>query len=320
MHDEKSIRTENFLKMFLSDSLIDDKDGMLRKIVKYYVLYGRHQYHLVSRFVYNQMQISQDVIDYMLDNIYFMLRDMTMNREDFEKIAQSEGCDNTDAILLWIEKLYDHIALEEERLINNAKVMKINKSDIEMEVIRRFDSIRQNFQDRVDETSNALNANIMTVVGLFSAIIFVFFGGITALSSFVDGVFKIGTNEELRYPLLMLLVIGFIMFNTIFLLLYTISKIVNKNIGCWILKEYPKRYRLVGGENGCYNVYDNFDRNIKCYREEYGARKYKKRKERISNIWTIIKNGVRRVVFRFPFVFVIDLILILGILYVYFCL
>lgn len=318
MRDERAIRTEVLLKLFLEDSVLDEKEHIVREIVKFYRGFGRHQYHLVSRFVYDQMNKSQDTIDFMLSNILYVIYYLIQNQSEAEVVIRSEGFDGSiDDIILWTEKLYDHIALEEERLINNSKVIEISKRDIESGVINRFNGIADGFQRRVDDISNTLNANIITVVGLFSAIIFVFFGGITSLSSFVNGIFRISSAEELRYPLLALLVIGFIMFNTIFLLLYTISKIVNKNIGCWVSFSYRNYYNVQKTEDGYYIVRDINDRKIKCFCRADKARRYISVRKFFSKIKYIITKWFKKIVLRFPIVFMFDLLILASIIYVF---
>ncbi len=62
-----------------------------------------------------------------------------------------------------LEKLYDHIALEEERLKNNAVNMRVSNNQIQNNVMNTFNSIMDSFQGKVDEVSGSLNANIITV-------------------------------------------------------------------------------------------------------------------------------------------------------------
>ena len=72
------------------------------------------------------MMKSDDIISYMLNNIDEMLRFLACESEECEKaISDISTTLNREEIILKLEKLYDHIALEEERLKNNASTCNI---------------------------------------------------------------------------------------------------------------------------------------------------------------------------------------------------
>ena len=124
----------------------------------------------------------------ILQSMEFRLAFLEYRRENCDQIIRESSDLEIDKIILNLEKLYDHIALEEERLKNNAVNMRVSNNQIQNNVMNTFNSIMDSFQGKVDEVSGSLNANIITVVGLFSAIIFVFFGGITGMSALVKGI------------------------------------------------------------------------------------------------------------------------------------
>lgn len=231
MQYNNSMDTEELLKIFYSDEYGVDKNELsksLKEVVKYYDKHTRHQYHIISRFVNEKMQESEDAISYILNNIDAMLAFLEYRRENCERMLRDFSDLEIDKIILNLEKLYDHIALEEERLKNNAVNMRISNNQIQNNVINTFNSIMESFQRKVDEVSGSLNANIITVVGLFSAIIFVFFGGITGMSTLVTGVCELKSKKDLTIPLICVCAVGFVIFNIVFLLLYSISKIVDE--------------------------------------------------------------------------------------------
>lgn len=319
MKDNYNKDTDLLLSIFSSDEFRMEEEGLadnLRKIAKYYDKNGRHQYHIISHFVYMKMNEGEDIVSYILNNIDSMLTFISYRKDKCEKIVSKNSDLHIDDIVLDLEKLYDHIALEEERLINNGNVIQNSKNEIERNVINTFDSIFRNFQSKVDETSNSLNANIITVVGLFSAIIFVFFGGAIALSDVINGILGLKEKDDLTLPLIVLLAVGFVLFNIIFLLLYSISKIVDKNIGCSV--SYPSGwwYHVEENEHGKYIAYRGV-KEIKEFEEDKKAQKYVSRRIFLSNIRGRISSIAKRIFLRFPYVFIINFIFVSGIVYLY---
>lgn len=314
--------TDLLLSIFSSDEFMMEEEALadnLRKIAKYYDKNGRHQYHIISRFVYMKMGEGEDIVSYILNNIESMLTFISYRKAKCEKIVSKISKLHIDDIILDLEKLYDHVALEEERLINNGNVIQSSKNEIERNVINTFNSISDSFENnykrKVDETSEALNANIITVVGLFSAIIFVFFGGVTALSDVINAILGIEKKEDLALPLIIILLVGFILFNIIFLLLYSISKIVDKNIGCSV--SYPNGWWYHVEEKDSKYVAYRGTSAIKEFEEDKKAQKYVSRRIFLSNIRGWISSVVKRVFLRFPYVFIINFIFISGIVYLY---
>lgn len=323
MKDNYNKDTDLLLSIFSSYEFTMEEEGLvdnLRKIAKYYDKNGRHQYHIISHFVYMKMNQGEDIVSYILNNIESMLTFISYRKSKCEKIVSKNSNLHIDDIILDLEKLYDHIALEEERLINNGNVIQSSKNEIERNVINTFNSISDSFENnykrKVDETSEALNANIITVVGLFSAIIFVFFGGVTALSDVINGILDIKKKEDLSLPLIIVLSVGFVLFNIIFLLLYSISKIVNKNIGSSVRYGGAWWYYVEELEDNKYAVKRGED-TIKEFKKRMKAEKYARKRRFLSKVKDIIASIGKRVFLRFPYVFIINFIFISGIVYLY---
>jgi len=313
--------TEELLLIFASELYSMDENGLandLKNVAEYYSKHTRHQYHIISHFVYEKMEESKDSISYILNNIDSMLAFLHYRKAECEKIIASISDElNADTIMLDLEKLYDHIALEEERIKNNAVVVRDSNREIEENVFNTFNSIMNRFQDKVDEISNSLNANIITVVGLFSAIIFVFFGGITSLSDMVNGIWNVKFKEELTIPLLVILVIGLIIFNTIFLLLYCIAKIVDKNIGSLISRKIYRLYYVEKVGDGCYAVFKNSKQKGRLCMSREKAERKATRKNALSFLKSNIQHILKKIFFRFPYVVFVNIIMITAIIYLY---
>lgn len=320
MQYNNSMDTEELLKIFYSDEYGVDKNELsksLKEVAKYYDKHTRHQYHIISRFVNEKMQESEDAISYILNNIDAMLAFLEYRRENCERMLRDFSDLEIDKIILNLEKLYDHIALEEERLKNNAVNMRISNNQIQNNVINTFNSIMESFQRKVDEVSGSLNANIITVVGLFSAIIFVFFGGITGMSTLVTGVCKLKSKKDLTIPLICVCAVGFVIFNIVFLLLYSISKIVDKNIGTTIKGREYVWYDIEKKNENCYGITKNGSSTGKEYKTQKKAENKIKRKRKLWDAKETFFMCIKKVLFRFPYVLVVNVIFVLGIIYLY---
>jgi len=320
MQYNNSMDTEELLKIFYSDEYGVDKNELsksLKEVAKYYDKHTRHQYHIISRFVNEKMQESEDAISYILNNIDAMLAFLEYRRENCERMLRDFSDLEIDKIILNLEKLYDHIALGEERLKNNAVNMRISNNQIQNNVINTFNSIMESFQRKVDEVSGSLNANIITVVGLFSAIIFVFFGGITGMSTLVTGVCKLKSKKDLTIPLICVCAVGFVIFNIVFLLLYSISKIVDKNIGTTIKGREYVWYDIEKKNENCYGITKNGSSTGKEYKTQKKAENKIKRKRKLWDVKETFFMCIKKVLFRFPYVLVVNVIFVLGIIYLY---
>lgn len=322
MQYNNSKDTRELLLIFSADTFSIERDRLkdnLKEVVGYYRKNTRHQYHIISQFVNDRMAESEDAVSYILNNIDAMLAYLEYNDDECEIIISSESKSELHRkdILLDLEKLYDHIALEEERIKTNGIIIRNSNQEIENSVINTFNSIIGNFQNKVDEISNSLNANIITVVGLFSAIIFVFFGGVQSLSDMINGIWEIKTKDELTIPLIIIFAIGFIIFNVVFLLLYSISKIVNKNIGSSVSGSDRRYYYTSEICEGVYGVCWNGTQFGRYYNTKKKAEKKAKRRNILSRIKSNLQQIGKRAFFRFPYVTIINIILVGGMLYLY---
>lgn len=132
-------------------------------------------------------------------------------------------------------KLEDHIRLEilraqhlkdtqndnAGRLINRMNRLSIESTkytDMFKEINKKYEAQRKSI--------DGLNSEIISIIGIFSAIVITFFGGINFIESVLNTIDKVS-----KYRLVFaILITGFVMFNTIFMLLNFIAKLTNKPI------------------------------------------------------------------------------------------
>lgn len=110
--------TEKLLEIFCSDEYESSNEEYRKNLIRIIECYkenGRHQYHIISRFVNEKMMKSDDIISYMLNNIDEMLRFLACESEECEKVISDISTTlNREEIILKLEKLYDHIALKKK--------------------------------------------------------------------------------------------------------------------------------------------------------------------------------------------------------------
>ena len=313
--------TNEILELFASTefSVEDAMKDNIKKIAEYYDKNKRHKYHVVSRFVYKKMESGEDAVEYLLDNVETILNFLRYKEAESEQIIKKASDSLTvDKLILFLEKLYDHIALEEERLIKNNQMVANNRAEIEDGVINKFEDIANSFDRRVREVTDSLNANVITIVGLFSAIIFVFFGGITGMSSVVKHIANLKEREDIILPLIIILAMGLVLFDVIFLLLYSISKFTNKNIGCIVPLGIRKWYYYEKREEkNEWEVCSYNNGTEKIFFAENAAKRYVRKRNKMSIYKNVFFSIFKRLVLRFPYVFIINVSFVVAITYLY---
>lgn len=207
------------------DSNYDDEiDRISKELILYYDNKGRHLYSEVSAFLY-KFKDREENLEYIYRNI--------------KKIHNVFiDCGNKDYAINAL-KLEDHIRLELLRFDNLKQAQEKNalelSTKIDDETIKfeqeinkyekKFNKLRKSYRTMRDNI-DGLNSQIISVIGIFSAIVITFFGGINFLESVLN---SIGKVSKYRF-VLGALIVGFVMFNTIFMLLNFISKLTEKNI------------------------------------------------------------------------------------------
>lgn len=183
------------------------------ELIEYYKENGRHQYSEVSAFLIN---IEEQDLDYILENL-----------ESIKANIQEYDIENSSNFYEKVLKLEDHIKLESLRIdqLNQSKDL---SNEINVKVSDFKNDVRE-YEDKLNymtKNINGLNSQIISIIGIFSAIVITFFGGI----NFIEGVINsIGEVSKYRF-VFSIFITGFVMFNTIFMLLNSIAKLTGKNI------------------------------------------------------------------------------------------
>lgn len=199
------------------DILSENYDNKIRTIglnlIQYYKDKGRHSYSEVSTFLYS---IKEDRYDYIYENI----KKVSEYLDEYDK-------DNNTSYKSKIVKLEDHIKLELIRMDSMRKIDDLTEK-IEVETNdyeEKFNELKDVYNNQ-KENIEGLNNQIISIIGIFSAIVITFFGGINFIESVLN---SIGQVSKYRF-VLATFIVGFVMFNTIFMLLNFIAKLTDKNI------------------------------------------------------------------------------------------
>lgn len=190
---------------------------------------GRHSYADVSSYLY---KMEQDQYEYLIYNL--------------QKIHDKFELDNDIDLQKSTFKLLDHIRLETCREVDVKQAYLTNVTQRITNVIsKNYEIAMRNVEEKEDELKSSIekqtreienqfekhtaeidkiNGNLISVLGIFGAIIVAFFGGLNLLGSVLQNMHTVS-----MYRLVFISVIVITgLFNVIFLLLYCISKLTEK--------------------------------------------------------------------------------------------
>lgn len=196
----------------------------------------RHSYSHISSTIFQNIAMESGDIESELD----ILKN---NSDAIRRYGLTNYQDEN--VLRGFDKFHDHIALEINRMEDlSHKVKQINstidvfKSDFSKKM---DDTLKQSKQEihnlsqdslkRMKRLRDNIFAQIASILGIFAAIIFVFFGGTQLFSNALEGIHNISTLQEVGVLGFIVTLIGLIMFDLIFMLLYVISVISGNPIG-----------------------------------------------------------------------------------------
>lgn len=185
------------------------------------LIYGdpdfRHSYAKLSNYCSDLMPDQRDMIIDSLNRILFWL-------EENNKESKS--------VLKGIGKLADHLELEGLRLNRMAEISylsdKIKQEQCQVQSLikqNRIESekIKDNVSNHKKDIDN-MNLQVISVLGVFSAIIVAFFGGF----SYFTSVFSNLHNLPIAKAVMMTSLIGLVIFNIIVILFLALSRLLNR--------------------------------------------------------------------------------------------
>lgn len=222
---------KNLLKT-IGDDLAEEI--LLQKAIEIEEFYKEKSINLYSETFLIVNEAESDELDYIIKNLQLILSIL--------ENKNSSVCDN-------IKKLIDFIQMEQMREIHitndyiktlSSMIEGISKRQFkdvvrqQKDIDEQFDNIMLDVENKMADISiefnkqsneiEKFNGNLVSVLGIFGAIIVAFFGGLSFLGGVLDNMHNVSTYRLTFMGLLY--IIG--LFNVIFLLFYCISKIVGK--------------------------------------------------------------------------------------------
>ncbi len=218
--DEMSEKIEEICKLLFVDSNEFDEEKTFNEIFRYIKSYKRLLYSQISNIVYacfneHTTEEASNILGTMISNIekivaYTSSQQYKDRREKSKRPDDKKIYEDTEKVLI---KIWDHV--------NLAQTQYSGLKQTDEEYKRKFDKSITPFKE---ELVKDMNAQLLTMVSIFTALAFLVFGGITSLGS-------IFSNHEI--PLLKVIIIGcvwgFCLLNLIFVFLFCIGKMTGLN-------------------------------------------------------------------------------------------
>lgn len=206
----------------------------------------RHSYFSMSNAIYqNVYDIPGAPLEALTNNIQ-IIKDESLKRYKDENDVCKGFRKFYDHVMLEITRINDHKSnmdnlngLIEEFNCNTKNMINDSRKTTRQFISRntsRLDKIitgkTKNLLDEIEKLKDNIFSQLIAILGIFSAIIIVFFGGASIFTKVLE---KLG-EIEWRDAAPILSVTGFAMFNIIFMFLFIISRMIEKDIGARVDK------------------------------------------------------------------------------------
>lgn len=226
---------------FILDRIIkinDDIDDTIKCLIEFYLVHDRHRYSEVAKYINEKSINDEQVIAFTLMNLEMIIEYCDENEKDIIEPLINNSKENTkyqenklDCILFKekLHKLKDHIELELDRIEISANRENDMRTRMVQDLNLSLMHAQQDMEHKANRIEDKLSNTVISVLGIFSAIIIAFFGGLNVLANVLT---YLPNSEITIYRLIfMSCITGLIVFNTIFMLLYFISRMLDKDMG-----------------------------------------------------------------------------------------
>ncbi|WP_338854771.1 hypothetical protein [Clostridium perfringens] len=214
--------------------------------IKFYYVNERHRYSELSKYINKKVINDKSCLLYMLMNLDMILDYIDSNKDYIDKKINSildgnnEKDFNHENLKLNIKKLQDHIELEEARLNSTVEREQAISKRMINELNIGITAAKQNLEEKTSQLEARMNSSFISILGIFAAVLLAFFGGLNVLSSAFS--FLGNDNISIYKIIFVSCITGIILFNIIFMLLYTIAKISYRDIGSECSKDLVRKY------------------------------------------------------------------------------
>lgn len=219
------------------------KNEMIDTLIYAYENGYRHSYYNISNAIYqniNDGNVSGEPLEFLVNNV------QKIKDDALDRTTESE------VVYKGINKFYDHVMLEITRINDHAlsmqhlnerikefgeeaeKSIEQNRTRTWRRITRHSDRLNELMTAKTDSVMNEIEklkdgifSQLVAILGIFAAIIIVFFGGASIFAKVLE---KIGYIDWIEAAPV-LAITGFVMFDIVFMFLFVISRMIDKNIG-----------------------------------------------------------------------------------------
>lgn len=201
----------------------------------------RHSYSEFFPVILKIDEDSEFTLDYLTNNIELLRQyvedDFIEGRKEFIDMHKN------------FDKLCDHLNLEISRVSyysqNKQKTEDLSKR---MEDVNNDMRIATEKLEKATKKAESIQTELISVLSIFAAIVIAFSGGLSILGNVINS----AANTYICKLILLLLISGFVLFNTIFLLMYLIGKLTGRSVFADCEMEFCNC--KVNGKPRCYGI------------------------------------------------------------------
>lgn len=213
----QDININDFCRYLISDVSCFDTNKSLELLLK--CLNNDFEKRLKYSYFSNFLYIAKDTErDNALLNIETMYRNLFNNNELCEEIEK----DQRDALKKIVYKLWDHILLATNQYIQ----LKNKDEELDSNFRKNFAKEKDKISEKIDQSSHSLTNQLISIVGIFTAMAFLVLGGLDSLSSILK---NISNNISTLKVSFVCLLWGLFIFNTIYLFVYLVGRLIEKD-------------------------------------------------------------------------------------------
>lgn len=172
----------------------------------------RHSYYEISQFLENELQSDQqDLLSETILKIYDEANRLNQEDPSYKNLVKNIG------------KLSDHISLELLR-IGRMKQINFIGDKLKEQITENKDSMYRykKKSEKLESKIKGFHSQSITILGIFSGLVFTF---VTSGNLVLEAVIAVSGSNALHKVVYITLIVGFIIFNLVYMLMYSISKI-----------------------------------------------------------------------------------------------
>lgn len=188
---------------------------------------GRLMYSSISNYIFGKTEEELTTFETNMDSVLHYMESKVMEKQEDEELRKTYKS---------VLKFYDHsnLAIQQQKLVSK------KRGDLEDEVAKIV-------TPKISEITKEMTAQLVGMIGIFTALSFVVFGGISSLDSIFGAVQETMENQHTVLPVLILAIAwALCMMNLLFGFMYFIIRITHlKKLTDENAKNLVQRYPVV---------------------------------------------------------------------------